>query len=1071
MSRWGDRSPGRAARAVALAGVSLWLAAAADAARAATDPGFACRLTQLSAASKLYTARHACWAKAYASLHDPTSCLVKAEQRFAGVYQAAAAKAAKSGGHCGLRLDVGSLLSISASDVDPLVGAIAGNVDFESARDLKFRAKLMLATGALAARAFAAEIDFARRGDDTRRTQLLGTAVDRFDLSFTGVEKSANVKGILYQGPTSDGVSAAVEGWAALWERITRSDLGAYSLSGTIYAAESTFVDSDVNDTNVTPVDNGSLIEDAQPLAVPSTVGGYVNTPQAGAPGNSFDFGDSMDRYFASLRAGQVVLLSIGDPAGDQPGQADLDLCLWGPKPPSGNMPDPLCSEGIGAYELTVAPSDGEYFIEVFPKDFCACGSNYTLSVGQTVPAAAMRTERTDVEFVPGELVVKLRATPAAAGARAQALALPADVGLSRVAGETTREMLVQLPASATARTAAFKALGAAAEHAQLSAKGLSAADLSRQETLLALRSLRQRPEFESVSLNYVMHPALVPNDPLYTLQWHYPLIHLPQAWDLTTGDPSVIVAVVDTGVRLDHPDLAGQLVPGYDFIRDASRARDGDGIDPDPNDPGDRALGGASSFHGTHVAGTIAAATNNGIGVAGIAWGSKVMPVRVLGLNGGTLYDVMQGVRFAAGLPNDSGTLPAHRADVINLSLAGGGFDAATNALFQQIHDAGVFVVAAAGNDASNEPTYPADYDGVISVAAVDLNRNPAPYSNFNADVDIAAPGGDTTVDRNADGWADGVLSTLADDSASPITFDYVFYQGTSMATPHVSGVLALMRSVSPALMPADVDTLLAQGKLTDDLGTPGWDAATGWGLIDARAAVVAAGAPDTSPVTSLSVSPSGLNFGLALDTLDLTVANASSDALSVSSVAVQNPAGAPWLAVSTVSVDGNGFGEYRAAVDRSSLGAGTYSATIDVVSTAGTVHVPVVMRVGGATASDAGFQYVLLVDANTLEVITEDALPATNGAYSYSFSNVPAGQYLVIAGSDMDNDMLVCDPGEACGAYPTIDLPTTIDLESDTAGANFDTSFRQSINTSASASSAGGAPAAAAKSFRRKR
>ncbi|HXX48002.1 MAG TPA: S8 family serine peptidase, partial [Myxococcota bacterium] len=751
---------------------------------------------------------------------------------------------------------------------------------------------------------------------------------------------------------------------------------------------------------------------------------------------------------------------------GTLPLQADLDLCLWGPMPVSGSPPAPICSEGTGPYEITVAPSDGEYFIEVFPKATCACSSTYTLSVGQTVPAAAIKTERTDVEFETGELIVKLRAQPQALAARPQAVAMLAGAGLARIAGDPSREMLWRLPLTAGARAATFRALGAAAPHVQLTTQDLSQQQLAREETLLALRTLRQRPDVESVSLNYVMRPALEPSDPLYTLQWHYPLIHLPQAWDVTTGSPSVIVAVVDTGVRLDHPDLAGKFVPGYDFISDPARARDGNGIDPDPNDPGDRALGSSSSFHGTHVAGTVGAATDNGIGVAGVAWGSKIMPVRVLGLNGGTLYDVMQGVRWAAGFPNDSGTVPAQRADIINLSLAGGGEDDATQTLLTQIHDAGVIVVAAAGNDATSAPTFPADYDDVIAVAAVDLNRNPTYYSNFGPKIALAAPGGDTSVDRNGDGWADGVLSTLADDSSSPISFGYVFYQGTSMATPHVAGVLALMKSVDPNLTPADVDALLAAGELTDDLGPPGRDDQTGYGLIDAWLAVIAAGAPDTGSVASLSVSPSGLNYGIALDSLALTVTNVSSDALSISSVSVENAASEPWLSVSAASVDGNGLGQYDVVVDRTGLPAGTYSATIDVVSSAGTAHVPVVMREGGATSSNAGYQYVLLIDSQSLEVISQFPVAASNGSYSYSFANIPQGDYLLIAGTDMDNDGLICDPGEACGAYPTLDLPGAITLDQDLSGQDFDTSFRQSISNSAEA---GAVPAGPQPGFRR--
>jgi len=290
--------------------------AAASVARAGTDPGLTCRLRQLSAASRLYRTSHVCWAKAYAHVGDPSSCLVKAEDHFRRAYTSAAASAQRSGSHCGLRLDVDSLLQIVASDVDPSVGAIASDVNFGSPTDLKFRARLMSAAGDLAARAFSAEIAFARRGDDALRTQQLAEAVAKFQAIFQSGESSAIAHGILYDGPPASTVSDSVQGWAAMWERITRSQLQALSLSGTIYAAESTFVDSDVNDTNVPPVDNGTLIEDAQPLPVPSTVGGYVNLAGAGAQGNSFTFGDAMDRYHVTLNAGQVVLLTVGDPVG-----------------------------------------------------------------------------------------------------------------------------------------------------------------------------------------------------------------------------------------------------------------------------------------------------------------------------------------------------------------------------------------------------------------------------------------------------------------------------------------------------------------------------------------------------------------------------------------------------------------------------------------------------------------------------------------------------------------------------------------------------------------------------------
>ena len=173
-------------------------------------------------------------------------------------------------------------------------------------------------------------------------------------------------------------------------------------------------------------------------------------------------------------------------------------------------------------------------------------------------------------------------------------------------------------------------------------------------------KRLRARADIDHAEPNYVLHPMLAPDDPRYPTQWHYPLIGLPQAWGLSTGSSSIIVAVVDTGVFLAHSELQAKLIAGYDFIQDPARAFDGDGIDPNPDDPGDGFVLELSSFHGTHVAGTVGAETNNELGVAGVSWGAQIMPVRVLGQGGGTSFDVLEGVRYAAGLENTSGNPPA---------------------------------------------------------------------------------------------------------------------------------------------------------------------------------------------------------------------------------------------------------------------------------------------------------------------------------------------------------------------------------------------------------------------------
>ena len=243
-----------------------------------------------------------------------------------------------------------------------------------------------------------------------------------------------------------------------------------------------------------------------------------------------------------------------------------------------------------------------------------------------------------------------------------------------------------------------------------------------------------------------------------------------------------MIVAVIDTG-ETPHPDLAGRQIAGYDFIASPSMSGDGDGIDANPFDEGDGNGLQPNSFHGTHVSGTIGAVSNNGTGVTGITWATGLMSLRVLGIGGGTNFDIANAIKYAARLANVSGTLPPQRANVINMS---------------------------SGNENSSSPSYPAAYPGVISVAAVDLNAQRAPYSNFGPTVDLCAPGGDTSHDLDNDGYADGILSTLMDGTSPPFTPIYAFYQGTSMACPHAAGVAALMLAVAPTLTPAEIETLM---------------------------------------------------------------------------------------------------------------------------------------------------------------------------------------------------------------------------------------------------------------------
>ncbi|MDP3104815.1 MAG: S8 family peptidase [Candidatus Methanoperedens sp.] len=342
---------------------------------------------------------------------------------------------------------------------------------------------------------------------------------------------------------------------------------------------------------------------------------------------------------------------------------------------------------------------------------------------------------------------------------------------------------------------------------------------------------------------NYVAHALMIPNDPYYKYQWHLDDNHtnnlggatsnpyggtngggirMEEAWNISNGS-KVAVAVIDTGVAYENyptfrpkyylaPDLAKTcFIQGWDFVNN----------DAHPND---------DNSHGTHVAGTIAQSTNNNLGVAGVAFGACIMPVKVLDKSGsGTYYNIAKGINYSA----DKG------AKVISMSLGGSSPSAELKNALAYAYGKGVTIVAAAGNSgAGGSPSYPAAYDTyVIAVAATRYDETRAPYSTTGNYVDIAAPGGDTSVDQNADGYGDGILQqTFNPTTKKTNDFGYWFFQGTSMATPHVSGVAALLiaKGVSG---PDNVRNVLQNTAERKGITSPNPE--YGWGIVDAYAAL----------------------------------------------------------------------------------------------------------------------------------------------------------------------------------------------------------------------------------------
>ncbi|HEY1036365.1 MAG TPA: S8 family peptidase [Pseudoxanthomonas sp.] len=432
----------------------------------------------------------------------------------------------------------------------------------------------------------------------------------------------------------------------------------------------------------------------------------------------------------------------------------------------------------------------------------------------------------------------------------------------------------------AVSRSALGAANGKAVSAAKLRRLGIGAdlvqtsRKLDRVEAESLLRQLATDPDVEFVEVDARRYARLVPNDTYYNqYQWHFkdPVggINLPAAWDNATG-AGVVVAVLDTGITT-HSDLDANVLPGYDFISDTFVSRDGDGRDANPRDEGDwNPVAGEcytgspvqdSSWHGTHVAGTVAEVTNNAKGMAGGAFNAKVVPARVLGRCGGYTSDISDAVIWASGGTVAGVPANANPAEVINLSLGGSGACSAVeqNAFNIAIAN-GSTVVVAAGNDAGNVSGYsPGNCAGVITVGATRITGGIASYSNYGTRIDISAPGGGGSVDGNPGGY---VWSTGNSGTTVPTTETYFGMGGTSMSAPHVAAVVALMQSVAETpLTPAQILATLKSTARPFPVAPPA-NRPIGAGIVNASAAVqavIGGGEPPTATVLTNNVAVGG--------------------------------------------------------------------------------------------------------------------------------------------------------------------------------------------------------------------
>ena len=578
--------------------------------------------------------------------------------------------------------------------------------------------------------------------------------------------------------------------------------------------------------------------------------------------------------------------------------------------------------------------------------------TSFALAAQAAFAAGAQPAPRVDLSAVQSgsqfdQFIVKYRAgTPEATNA--------AELNRSlQTAAVGANQMVQAARLQRGERAAPGKPL--AASHVRRMALGADVVSTSQKlgaaEAEMLMRQIAANPNVEYVQIDRVMTHMLTPNDTNYSQQWGYQDadagIRANTAWDVANGS-GIIVAVLDTGY-VTHSDLAANIVAGYDFITNTTTAGDGNGRDSNPADPGDYYGGNPSSWHGTHVAGTVAAVTNNAKGVAGTAWGAKVMPVRVLGRGGGSTSDIADAIIWASGgtvsgVPTLSA---ANAADVINMSLGGGGScDATTQAAINSAVSRGTTVVVAAGNSNANASGFtPASCNNVVNVASVTSASARSSFSNYGTLIDVSAPGS-------------GILSTLNAGTAGPGAESYASYNGTSMASPHVAGAVALVQSRRLALglpmyTPAQVE---AQLKATAYALAGACSGGCGAGIINARALVDAAGGTTPPPPTGTTYTNTAdytISDNVTVDS-PITVSGRSGNAPSNASVSVNivhTYRGD--LKVDLVAPDGSLYTISNRAGGSADNLVGTYTFNLSTEALNGTWR----LRVNDNAAGDVGY------------------------------------------------------------------------------------------------------------------
>ena len=799
----------------------------------------------------------------------------------------------------------------------------------------------------------------------------------------------------------------ASDGTLSTTKDITINILNIPDVTGLAYTSRYSVMDSDIPNTDYLPYASNDTVSEAQALINPSSVTGFV--------GGS----DTIDVFSVSTTSSMYVNLDVVDYVNDT---KELRVLIY---ESDGTSKDFSYTSGSVENNMTILlPSSGDYLIAV---DDLYGSSKYILTLGQRYETSSLEKA---TDFIPdyiqdefvgykSEILPSITENNELSTEQIDQININKEI-LFNLTGTRFDEPGVKKIIKSNVNTEMLSLFDSGGLNLSLSQSGLDplpSRQLKYLEDWSFLQTIKSLDKDVIFDFNYEFELASFSRDPLFAYQWNLQRVNLEAALNgigQTVND--IAVAVIDTGGPTPGSTAWNEsnlIDGGFDFMY-------GDSNSIDYYATSDYT--GNDSSHGTHVSTTIAA-KNNGTGINGYA--VKALNINVFDQNPNKSRrtdstKVINAILYSAGLSNTSGSVAPTSTPikVINLSLKSSGSSAYLSSLCASVTDAvsqGITVVAASGNDQDTDPgsiSYPASCSGAISVGASNSNGEITTYSQQNAYVDIAAPGGDV-IDRDGNGYADLVPAYVDNDRI-------VGLPGTSMASPQVSAAIALMYAVDNSMSPSKVITMLEAGELSDDRGTSGRDDAFGYGELNVAKAIENVLEDISSSTTYAYTSLPYLDFGSNSTQLTIDLNKVGDGSLSVSNLTADSATG---LSYNNSGVDSNGFGTYTIFIDRSSIPNGEFSNTIYFnLSDGEKVAVRIYYNVGTLRSrANIGKVYIGMYDADTGE-LWGSLESEVDGYIAFIARDVPLGNYYILTSTDIDDDNTVCDYAELCEYYPPL-------------------------------------------------